>query len=610
MNYLYWTLSLPLLALACKTTFDESQIKDGTAGTGHPPLIIPDRPALTETEIAKVALLLGLADAPEGTSRPNGQCSQCHGQIATTTTIQAWGDPVWKTYNCLNAPVNNKADADKVITCLKTIGDTAPNAPITAARLGILAATLPHPYFETAFNLAGKQDDYAELLRREKMPRGADLTQGDMELIYAWFFQGTPNFENYLRHDGPKTCGTAEETFIGKNVKAHIAAQNSSGQTWAKRNEASHLPMFACHNAHTLQCFTQKLPNGRDVFPVRYNLLDHGMVGMVRELHTLDKQPDFWVRSSADGRFFSGGGSPSFILDLEPRLNGQATRFIEVDAAYDPGFLPDNRGFIFQGAATGSGTGFCRQSILNDPEVKRIDFKHPDCNFANRINVGLYQGIGSNLANGHIATIAGDFSGDDGFTRPYAMPPIFMRESTARLQLFDGESLAQINDVNIQSPFWGSWNISPTNRLLLSITSGVDDRGRPRHGGFNISLVPEASRLAKDLKINDIGKDDQARICTGGGEKGSFSLSERYLVYYQYSLPDEVENAGLDGSADIYIVDLLGDLKPKRITKMGKGQFAQFPHFRSDGWLYFLMRDFNTNSTHVMATDALVRLRQ
>jgi hypothetical protein len=47
--------------------------------------------------------------------------------------------------------------------------------------------------------------------------------------------------------------------------------------------------------------------------------------------------------------------------------------------------------------------------------------------------------------------------------------------------------------------------------------------------------------------------------------------------------------------------------KKVRITKMGPGQFALFPHYRSDGWLYFLVVDHNTNKYYAVASDWSVR---
>jgi hypothetical protein len=43
------------------------------------------------------------------------------------------------------------------------------------------------------------------------------------------------------------------------------------------------------------------------------------------------------------------------------------------------------------------------------------------------------------------------------------------------------------------------------------------------------------------------------------------------------------------GAANVYLIDLLSG-KRTRLTGMQAGQFALFPHFRSDGWIYFIVR--------------------
>ena len=45
----------------------------------------------------------------------------------------------------------------------------------------------------------------------------------------------------------------------------------------------------------------------------------------------------------------------------------------------------------------------------------------------------------------------------------------------------------------------------------------------------------------------------------------------------------------------------------KRVTKMAPNQFALFPHFRSDGWLYFLVVDKAARKYYVAASDWAVR---
>ena len=61
------------------------------------------------------------------------------------------------------------------------------------------------------------------------------------------------------------------------------------------------------------------------------------------------------------------------------------------------------------------------------------------------------------------------------------------------------------------------------------------------------------------------------------------------------------------GSSNIIVVNLLTGVRT-RITTMQAGQYALYPHFRSDGWFYFLVRDHNTNKEYVMASDAALTL--
>ena len=42
---------------------------------------------------------------------------------------------------------------------------------------------------------------------------------------------------------------------------------------------------------------------------------------------------------------------------------------------------------------------------------------------------------------------------------------------------------------------------------------------------------------------------------------------------------------------------------------MGPGQYAVFPHFRSDGWIYFMVRgDTGVSGERVMASDAIFHM--
>ena len=64
----------------------------------------------------------------------------------------------------------------------------------------------------------------------------------------------------------------------------------------------------------------------------------------------------------------------------------------------------------------------------------------------------------------------------------------------------------------------------------------------------------------------------------------------------------------INNSSNVYIYDLVTKRK-FRITFMNAGQYALYPHFRSDGWLYFLVRDVNKpTSDYLVASDVALRL--
>jgi hypothetical protein len=98
-----------------------------------------------------------------------------------------------------------------------------------------------------------------------------------------------------------------------------------------------------------------------------------------------------------------------------------------------------------------------------------------------------------------------------------------------------------------------------------------------------------------------------ATICMPG-QKAGFSFDERFMVTHQYvdrSQPDQAQLPA--GSSNIMLADLATG-KIVRITTTKAGQFALYPHFRADGWLYFLVRDMRANQEYIVASDAALRL--
>src|SRR4029079_961580 len=124
--------------------------------------------------------------------------------------------------------------------------------------------------------------------------------------------------------------------------------------------------------------------------------------------------------------------------------------------------------------------------------------------------------------------------------------------------------------VRLTLPGEGDVFLSPSTRMLVTRFSGG-----AKQGGFRVrALVPEGGSLQVPLR---------AQICLNGG-KASFSFDERFLVTHQYVDHGDPEQASLPvGSANIVIADLATG-KKVRLTHMGAGQYALYPHFRADGW--------------------------
>jgi hypothetical protein len=122
-----------------------------------------------------------------------------------------------------------------------------------------------------------------------------------------------------------------------------------------------------------------------------------------------------------------------------------------------------------------------------------------------------------------------------------------------------------------------------------------------------LQATPNATSY--DVAVPIIG-----RYCERGGKPG-FSYDERWLTYHHYVAANDWQELGYpsasdpafvalraQGAANTYVLDLLTG-EARRVTTMSPGQFALFPHFRSDGWLYIQVRDHNRNREYVVASD-------
>ena len=180
--------------------------------------------------------------------------------------------------------------------------------------------------------------------------------------------------------------------------------------------------------------------------------------------------------------------------------------------------------------------------------------------------------------------------------------------------IHDGQRYQSRDSITLWTPWLGDHTLSRSSGVIASRVSGVDAQGHPRQQGYRFHLIKR--QLTPEGSV--VTLEEAANFCHDGN-KGDFSFDERFLTIHHYVDEDDWQELGYTsaedqqfqqlkskGSSNIYVVDLLTGSK-QRVTQMPAGQFAMFPHFRSDGWIYFMVWDRNQQRRYVVATDAILR---
>lgn len=567
--------------------------------------------SLGSGDLDRAAMLFGLID---GGNPASASCTSCHAEFGSYDGLNELAESTYWATSCFEADYRGHEAALKALTCLAQRAEgkaeaskdlsTLPADDLKAALLalrpkdlGFLTAGLAHKAIVGVFKDAAMEDIYDSVLKNVGMPyREAAMADRDFEITLTAISWGSFNDPRFIRYDGPDVCRTESEGVIGEKIKEHVRRMSEEGEGWNFINLARGVAMFACSGNDPRDCFNQQ-KDGSDVFPERQDWLAPGVRGKIRELHAFTASTSYWTRSSADGRYVASGGfnNDSSIIDLMPLLQGREARRISVKADFDPSFSPDNQAFMFQGDHAGS--RICRQSLLAKEDLTTIDFLQEGCSRED-LDIGLYQAIGNDQVSGDIVAVAGNFLGDSGDERYYPETPIFGKTSQIEVTTVKptSDGFEKAGRQTIPTPYEANWMMSPSQKLLVSVVSAATD-GFPRHGGYRLVLT-DGLRETNTLPSREDA--ESASICTGAGEKATFSFDERYLTYYAYEKQGKTLSWE-DSSSDVYLVDLLGDGKARKITAMPKGSYAQFPHFRSDGWLYFTVLDGKTRKSKVMA---------
>ncbi len=577
----------------------------------------------SELDTQKAAGIFGFDTNATPNTFANANCIGCHSSFAGVDGIQTLGEETYRVLGCFDS--DPQINARGTLACLAKLaipsnGQMADGQPIPARTftdeelktsllaltpkdLGIFAAAAGLSTVEKIFNTANMSSLFTEWKAKVGMPYGRNLLPDqDALLLVQWYVSGLTDLEKYVLHNGPDVCRSEANTFIGSKIKEHVTRMSLEGEGWEFVNLARGLTMFGCSDMDKSNCFQQK-QDASDIFPTQNDWLQTGVKGQIRKLHTFQNSTNYWIRSSADGRFVAAGGSPSIVVDLLPKMQGKEARINTVKAEFDPSFAPDNQSFMFQGQ---SGSRVCVQTLLEGADPVTIDFLNEGCSKSN-LDVGLYQGLGNNLANGDIVTIAGGFQSDSGDSVFQEIAPLFSKSSdltVSTIRQSSASAFEKVSQYTIPTPFHASWMASPSQILAAGIVSASTD-SKARHGGYRLIMLDES--LSKKGELPSWDDPSTASICTGSGEKPNFSFDERFLAYYSYD-KNSKKLSPSESSANLFVVDLLGDGKPVQITQMPKGLYAQFPHFRSDGWLYFSVYDSKNNTRFVMTTDAVFKM--
>jgi hypothetical protein len=318
----------------------------------------------------------------------------------------------------------------------------------------------------------------------------------------------------------------------------------------------------------------------------------------------------YWTRSSPDGRFVGHGARNNnfhaAMVDL------QLDRVIPLDAQYDPGFFPDGAGWMIQSSQEGY---MCEESVLTGGPLA-IHFNEPGCTTTQA--VGLYQYIGTAL-DGDYWTVDGNFNSDDGaqshatFSEPLAD---FRSDEEVRLTPFihQGSDFVPAPTVALPSPYEGDFAMSPSSTVIVSRLAGPNGK-QAAFVAHEVVATPNGMG-GYTAEIPEI-----ARYCMRGA-KPAFSFDERWMIMHHYVDDEAAVNLGFSGpddpgfqayrtagSANIFLVDMLTGART-RITMMKPGQYALYPHFRADGWIYFMVRSISTSHEFIVASDAALVLEQ
>jgi hypothetical protein len=638
-------LAAALLAQACsddEVTTDARGPEPSAGGTsGDMPAEEWSAPALRsavtlpDDDLAREALAL-LGSSAVGAS---GSCSGCHALGRPTLTRWAQLTRGFADACLADTELVDTAAVDDMLACFRS--HAAPAPAFAPAQFGIYSAAAHLPWFSFVFEHAtgsaaggpAQQDAFIDTVG---MPRaGTPLTQDQFDVIAEWFARGLPELFDLVADDGGQDCTPG----LDPRLRAHIELMAQQG--WQARNEQIPLLMFGCGEGQSGADCLGDVPLARDQ-PYGADWDGEGDA-RIRILHdNSETRSLYWARSSPDGRFIASGlldgsatGHLGQFVDLE------SDRAIPADFSYDPTFFPDGSGFLIQrggnssSAAPGGGPTngsadpgdvalVCTGDVLSDdPDV--ITGEEDGC-ISLDSQIGLYQQLAKSLDGEDYWVVFGSYTGDNGGLEPVLANPSAAFETQTQTTLTPminaGGHFEAGAPALVQTPLQGDPMLSPSGRMMVTRLKGAERATVV--DGLQVVTADQSGYALHLLQTTQRGDDwsaslsDVGRICLQGG-KAVVSYDERWMVIHHYVTASDAASMGFsgpsdpdfedyltEGAANVYLVDLL-DGSSHLITHMGAGQYALYPHFRSDGWIYFVVRTLD-GAEYFAASDAALLL--
>jgi hypothetical protein len=589
--------------------------------------------SLADAELARQALtLMGSSDVGA-----TGSCHDCHSLGRPTLTNWSRLSQQF-TEACLDDPaLTDRASVDAMLSCFHGASGQTKLAP---ANFGIYAAAAHLPWFRFVFEQASGPVGagtaaHEQFVTRVGMPRsGERWTQPQFDLVAEWFARGLPGLSELVPADvGEAVCTPG----LAPGLAAQLATLKLTG--WRAKNAEVPLLMFGCGAGQAgVSCLSdlalasgQPYGSGWDIAPGT----------RIRILYDNSATPStYWSRSSPDGRYIGSG----LIRTAEGALGGQIVDLqrrvaIPANFSYDASFFPDNSGFVLQQGGgysstsgdapsdgsvdVGSATLVCEASVLasapttiagNEAACVSLDSK-----------IGLYQQLAKSIDGDDYWALYGSYTGDDGGFSPVLANPsaAFDAQSAATfvLMLNQGNAFEAAAPSKVALPRQGDPVLSPSGRLLVTRVKGQEYtttvNGSAVVAAEQTGYALYAVSTSTDGATPSASLEDMGRLCLTGG-KAVFSYDERWLVLHHYVTPDDARELGFTGPDDpgfaeyaalgasnLYLVDLTTGTS-QRISNVSPGQYALFPHFRSDGWIYFVVRTLAGNEYFAASDAALV----